>query len=59
VIPLIDRRIVYFALGPALVGLVVHMMWSALYGMIFGLIVYATHLKGKQHNMMPLLQDVV
>jgi uncharacterized membrane protein YagU involved in acid resistance len=36
----------YFALGPALVGLVVHMMWSALYGMIFGLIVYATHLKG-------------
>ena len=35
-----------FALGPALVGLVVHMMWSALYGMIFGLIVYATHLKG-------------
>jgi uncharacterized membrane protein YagU involved in acid resistance len=46
VIPLIGRRIVYFALGPALVGLVVHMMWSALYGMIFGLIVYATHLKG-------------
>jgi hypothetical protein len=36
----------YFALGPALVGLVVRMMWSALYGMIFGLIVYATHLKG-------------
>ncbi len=35
-----------FALGPALVGLIVHMMWSALYGMIFGLIVYATHLKG-------------
>src|SRR5260370_36269089 len=36
----------YFALGPALLGLVVHMTWSALYGMIFGLIVYATHLKG-------------
>src|SRR5579864_9519176 len=30
----------YFALGPALFGLIIHMMWSALYGMIFGLIAY-------------------
>jgi hypothetical protein len=35
-----------FALGPALLGLVGHMMWSALYGMIFGLIAYGVHLKG-------------
>lgn len=42
----LHQGVFYFALGPALVGLVVHMMWSALFGMIFGLIVYATHLKG-------------
>lgn len=36
----------YFALGPALLGLIIHMMWSALYGMIFGLIAYGIHLKG-------------
>jgi uncharacterized membrane protein YagU involved in acid resistance len=29
---------VYLNLGPALLGIVVHMMWSALYGVIFGLI---------------------
>ncbi len=53
--PLIGRQVLmtslhqglfYFALGPALLGLVVHMMWAALYGMIFGLIAYGTHLKG-------------
>ncbi len=36
----------YFALGPALFGLIIHMVWSALYGMIFGLIAYGIHLKG-------------
>jgi uncharacterized membrane protein YagU involved in acid resistance len=36
----------YFALGSALLGLIIHMMWSALYGMIFGLIAYGAHLKG-------------
>jgi uncharacterized membrane protein YagU involved in acid resistance len=36
----------YFALGPALLGLVVHMMWSALWGIIFGLIAYGLHLRG-------------
>ncbi len=36
----------YFALGPAILGLVVHMMWSALWGIIFGLIAYGLHLRG-------------
>ena len=36
----------YFALGPAVLGLVVHMMWSALWGIIFGLIAYELHLRG-------------
>jgi len=36
----------YFALGPAVLGLVVHMMWSALWGIIFGLIVSGLHLRG-------------
>ena len=38
--------IFYFTPGPALLGLVVHMLWSALFGMIFGLIAYGAHLKG-------------
>lgn len=42
----LHQGVFYFALGPALVGLVVHMMWSALYGMMFGLIAYVAHLKG-------------
>jgi len=36
----------YFALGPALLGLVVHMLWSALWGIVFGLIAYGLHLRG-------------
>jgi hypothetical protein len=36
----------YFALGPAVLGLVVHMMWSALWGIIFGLIASGLHLRG-------------
>jgi len=36
----------YFALGPAILGLVVHMMWSALWGIIFGLIAAGLHLRG-------------
>jgi hypothetical protein len=35
-----------FAFGPALVGLVVHMMWSAFYGIVFGLIVSRLQLAG-------------
>ena len=37
---------VYFTLGPALLGLAVHMMWAALYGVIFGQIVRAARLSG-------------
>src|SRR5260370_41780622 len=29
----------YFALGPAILGLVIHMLWSALWGIVFGLVV--------------------
>jgi hypothetical protein len=36
----------YFALGPAILGLVVHMMWSALWGIVFGLIASGLHLRG-------------
>jgi uncharacterized membrane protein YagU involved in acid resistance len=36
----------YFALGPAVLGLIVHMMWSALWGIIFGLIASGLHLRG-------------
>src|SRR5690348_6053679 len=36
----------YFALGPAVLGLVVHMMWSALWGIIFGSIASGLHLRG-------------
>lgn len=42
------QRGVYLALGPALLGLVVHMMWSALYGVVFGLIARAAQLHGAQ-----------
>jgi hypothetical protein len=36
----------YFALGPALLGLVVHMMWSAFYGAIFGVVASRLQLAG-------------
>jgi len=36
----------YFTFGPAVLGLVVHMMWSALLGFIFGLIASGLHLQG-------------
>jgi hypothetical protein len=36
----------YFDLGPALAGLVVHMMWSALYGVLFGVIASRLQLAG-------------
>ena len=36
----------YFALGPALFGLIIHMLWSVAYGAIFGLVVRALRLGG-------------
>jgi len=53
--PLIGRQtlmtslthgVFYFALGPALLGLVVHLIWSAFWGIIFGLIARGLHLTG-------------
>jgi hypothetical protein len=37
---------IYFVAGPALLGPAIHMMWAALYGVIFGLIARAAHLTG-------------
>jgi uncharacterized membrane protein YagU involved in acid resistance len=34
----------YLALGPAFLGLVVHLLWSALWGLIFGLLARWLHL---------------
>jgi hypothetical protein len=36
----------YFALGPALLGLAVHLLWAALWGLIFGLLAHGLHLTG-------------
>jgi uncharacterized membrane protein YagU involved in acid resistance len=36
----------YFTLGPALIGLMMHMAWSAIYGVIFGLVARALNLSG-------------
>jgi hypothetical protein len=36
----------YWTTGPALLGLMVHMLWAALYGVLFGLLVRAAHLTG-------------
>jgi hypothetical protein len=51
--PLIGRQtlltsmangIFYFAPGPALLGLLVHLLWAAFWGMLFGLIARGLHL---------------
>src|SRR5260370_40324784 len=53
--PLIGRQtlltsmthgVFYLALGPALLGLVVHLLWSAFWGMNFGLLARKLHLTG-------------
>jgi hypothetical protein len=36
----------YLALGPALLGLVIHLLWAALWGIIFGLLARGLHLTG-------------
>ena len=36
----------YLALGPALLGLVVHLLWAGLWGVIFGLLARRLHLAG-------------
>src|SRR5438045_7759878 len=51
--PLIGRQtlvnsltngVFYFAPGPALLGLLVHLLWAAFWGMLFGLIAGGLHL---------------
>jgi hypothetical protein len=53
VVPLIGRQPLinsmtsgafYFAPGPVLLGLLVHLLWSAFWGMIFGLVAHGLHL---------------
>jgi hypothetical protein len=36
----------YFTAGPAVLGLIIHMLWSALYGMLFALLVFFLRLRG-------------
>lgn len=36
----------YLALGPVLLGLMVHLLWSVLWGLIFGLLARRLHLTG-------------
>ncbi len=66
--PLIGRQalmasmthgVFYFALGPAVLGLVVHMMWSALWGIIFGLIARGLHLSGAAAIISGLIYGVI
>ncbi len=53
--PLIGQQLVmtsllqgsfYLALGPALLGLVIHLLWAGLWGLIFGLLARRLHLTG-------------
>ncbi len=36
----------YFAAGPAMLGLIIHMLWSALFGMLFALLASFLRLRG-------------
>ena len=38
--------IFYLAFSPALLGLMIHLLWSALWGLIFGLLAHRLHLTG-------------
>jgi len=49
----------YFAGGPALLGLIFHMLWSALYGMIFALLVSFLRLRGMMALMAGLIYGLV
>src|SRR6266852_419464 len=40
------QGVFYLALGPALLGLVVHLLWAAFWGMNFGLLARKLHLTG-------------
>ncbi len=40
----ITNGVFYFAPGPAILGLLVHLLWAAFWGMIFGLIAHVLHL---------------
>ncbi len=68
VAPLVGRQtlmtsmtdgVFYFALVPAVLGLVIHMMWSALWGIIFGLIARGLHLSGAAAVISGLIYGVV
>ncbi len=49
----------YLAPGPALLGLVVHLLWSALWGLIFGLLARGLHLTGGRAIMGGLVYGVL
>lgn len=49
----------YLSVGPALIGLIVHMMWSAMFGIAFLLIARLAHIHGAQGILAGLLFGVV
>jgi hypothetical protein len=51
--------IFYLALGPALLGLVGHLLWSALWGLIFGLLAHRLHLTGGRAIISGLIYGVL
>ena len=53
------QRGVYFAFGPVLLGLVVHMMWAAVFGVVFALYVRASRLHDIQALAAGLLYGLV
>jgi len=51
--------IFYLAPGPALLGLVGHLLWSALWGLIFGLLAHRLHLTGGRAIISGLIYGVL
>jgi hypothetical protein len=51
--------IFYLAPGPALLGLMGHLLWSALWGMVFGLLAHRLHLAGGRAIISGLIYGVL
>src|SRR5260370_17495438 len=49
----------YFNLGPVCLGLVIHLLWAALYGIIFSLLIRDFQLRGAKAVMSELLYSVL
>src|SRR5260370_6808067 len=49
----------YFNLGPVCLGLVIHLLWASLYGIIFSLLIRDFQLRGAKAVMSELLYSVL